>query len=145
MINEIYEAVSEIPTDAPVICVDLDGTLIAYDEWKGVTEFGDPLPGAKEFLEALQEIGHVVIYTTRTNARVQEEMTEEELVRLVADFLDRNDLPYNDIYSGEGKPLAAVYIDDRSVECTPQNGDAESEYNQVLSSVKQQIETQQNG
>lgn len=141
MIAEIFETASEIPTDVPVICVDLDGTLIQYDTWKGADHFGEPLPGSQKFLEDLQSIGHVVIYTTRTNAAVADE-DPNVLADKIRLFLDNNELPYNDVYAGEGKPLAAVYIDDRSVECKPQEGDSEGEYELVVNQVKQEIDKQ---
>ncbi|RIZ69030.1 MAG: hypothetical protein D0530_10925, partial [Methylococcales bacterium] len=47
------------------LCVDLDGTLIKYDGWRGEHHFGDPIPGAVEFTKKLALIGEVVIYTAR--------------------------------------------------------------------------------
>ena len=48
------------------VCVDFDGCLAEYDGWKGATVLGEPLPGAKEFMEMLHGMGiEVVIYTCR--------------------------------------------------------------------------------
>lgn len=106
------------------ICVDLDAVLAKYDGWKGVEHIGEPLPGAADFLRQIKALGaRVVIFTTRTNAdpaisgRTESVDMLTQRVRL---WLDAHGLPYDEIYAGQGKPLASGYVDDRAVPCLPQ-------------------------
>ncbi len=133
------------------VCVDLDGVLAQYDEWKGVEKFGPVIPGARFFLEALRRVGFkIVIHTTRCSPDVNPQKEEGNfppepdwlpggrmafwttyLVDLVRQWLNDNDLPFDEIWSGRGKPLADIYIDDRAVACRPQD-DPEAFKNAVL-------------
>lgn len=98
------------------VCIDFDGTLAKYTKWKGEHHLGEPCEGAKEFMECLAEKYHVVIYTTRTNIEVQDRtMSQAEIVQLLANWLGKHDIPYDEIFTGCGKPLCAAFIDDRAV------------------------------
>jgi hypothetical protein len=40
-------------------------------------------------------------------------------------WLEKHKFPFTDVYTGQGKPRAAAFIDDRAVNCNPQvNKDA---------------------
>ncbi len=108
------------------ICVDLDGVLAKYDGWKGVEHIGDPIDGAREFLTQLRDLpAKVVIYTTRVNASMENGRDKAALTQLVADWLDKHDLPYDEIAEDDGKPPADAYLDDRAITVQPQlDGDA---------------------
>ncbi len=83
--------------------VDFDGTIAAYDGWKGPGVYGEPLPGARETLAQLQAAGwEIIIFTARN---------WEERAALEA-YLHRHAIPFHQVVCG--KPLGAVYIDDRS-------------------------------
>lgn len=100
------------------VCVDLDGVLAMYDHWRGTNHIGTPLPGAVEFTQMLSHIASVVIYTTRCKLDAsgrKPEDTLESLQALVKAWLDTHNFYYDEIYIGQGKPLASVYIDDRNV------------------------------
>jgi hypothetical protein len=87
----------------PVVCVDLDGVLNAFDGWKGADYFHPPRPGAREFLARLNELGYrVVVFTVRWGPHVQEWLARYDLAGYVADVTDR-------------KPPAHVYVDDRAI------------------------------
>ena len=106
------------------VCVDLDGVLATYDGWKGMDNFGDPIPGAVDFINELNKFAEVVIFTTRCNLSVTRKETGETVLSLqkrVKDWLDKHGFKYKDVYIGQGKPLGAAYIDDRAVVCTPQD------------------------
>lgn len=110
----------------PRVCVDLDGVLAEYDGWKGLNHIGQPLPGAPEFLKGLAKIASIVVFTTRCSLDPGDEAgmivaTPEELRGHVVDWLERHELPYDDVYIGQGKPRAAAYIDDRAIQCKPQD------------------------
>ncbi len=113
------------------VAVDLDGVLSKYDGWKGPNHFGDPIPGAKEFLTELRTFARVLIYTVRccadkaTNPDLDDRKeTPEYLRELVRHWLVTNELPFDDIYIGQGKPLYSVIIDDRAIQCRPQENTA---------------------
>jgi len=105
------------------VAVDLDGVLAEYDSWQGVEHFGEPIPGAKEFLAALGEFADVLIYTCRCNKELMREGSCLSANR-IRRWLDKHNMTYHAIYTGVGKPVAAAYVDDRAVVCrplTPQN------------------------
>lgn len=110
------------------ICVDLDGVLARYDGWHGLREIGEPIPGAREFINALVYHYRVVIFTSRCSTSINpkpegfgsDEKYVEFLVSLVGMWLTDNGFSDVEIWSGQGKPPAAAYVDDRSVVCRPQ-------------------------
>ena len=108
------------------IAVDLDDTLAEYDGWRGLNHIGDPQNGAKQFMEQLREAGHyLIIYTTRTNASVNRPEDEDALglnntidrqTAPIAAWMEQHQIPYDEIYADEGKPLANAFVDDRVVQ-----------------------------
>lgn len=107
----------------PRICVDLDGVLAQYDKWKGVDHIGDPVPGALEFAQQLNKIAEITVFTSRCTQDVLEgsRITPGQLRIKVIEWLEKHKFPYADVYTGQGKPRAAAFIDDRAVTCSPQN------------------------
>ena len=117
------------------VCVDLDGVLAAYDGWKGVGYTGPPIPGAKQFIEAIQSLpAKVCIWTVRTNVLANRDsgLGERELRLLVEDWLVKHGIPFDSIACGEGKPLAAAYVDDRAVCCRPMKDIETQDYDTAL-------------
>ncbi|MEJ7623204.1 MAG: hypothetical protein WKF34_04365 [Pyrinomonadaceae bacterium] len=112
-------------TKKPRVCVDLDGVLAQYDKWKGVDHFGDPVPGALEFAKKLARFAEITVFTSRCAQDVLEgsRITPGQLRIRVIEWLEKNKFPYTDVYIGQGKPRAAAFIDDRAVNCDPQNDD----------------------
>lgn len=105
----------------PTVAVDLDGVLAQYNgKWSGVESIGEPIPGAVEFTKDLSKIADVLIWTTRTNHEINFEFPLSDLRRIVVEWLNLHGFSYRAVYIGEGKPLAAAYIDDRAVSCEPQ-------------------------
>ena len=122
-----------------VICVDLDGVVASYDGWKGPDHFGDPIPGARGFLESLAALGKVIIYSARCRGR-QAAAAKKKVRR----WLEEHHLAFDDIYTGVGKPTADAYIDDRAVACRPQTG-GRGDYETALLEARrlaEQIETE---
>jgi len=100
-------------TNQKYVCVDLDGTIAHYKEWKGEDFFGEPVAGVQSALELLKKEGwRIIIYTTRINSK------------LIEDYLYKNSIPFDHInYNPNqpknaigGKPYADVYIDDRGIQ-----------------------------
>lgn len=90
--------------DGPAtICVDLDGVLNMFDEWRGPEYFHSPREGAREFLASLKAEGfRVVILTVRWREWVLDWLVETGMAEFVDEVTDR-------------KPPAHVYVDDRAV------------------------------
>ena len=87
----------------PVVCVDLDGVLNAFDGWKGADFFHPPRPGAREFLQLLNQRGYrVVVFTVRWAPHVEEWLAKHGLAEFVSAVTDK-------------KPPAHVYVDDRAI------------------------------
>lgn len=92
------------------IAVDMDGVLSQYHGWEGDDKIGFPILGAREGMEELKKLDfHIVVHTTRGDAQVKE-------------WLGRFKVPYDEInvnsaISGQnrGKPVAAIYLDDRAI------------------------------
>jgi hypothetical protein len=109
------------------IAVDLDGTLAHYDGWKGQREIGAPLPGAREALEQLVAAGHrVMVYTCRCGDWQRETwgdgLSRDESAAIVKAWLDEHGFHGSvEVYTGDGKPLADYYVDDRAIVCRPQD------------------------
>lgn len=107
--------VQQIAPNKRTICVDLDGTLLQYDGWKGEEHFDQPLPGSQQFLKKLREKYKVVIYTTRTNCSINRTMGCKEIVDLIDFTLKSYGFEYDEIYKDEDKPLCEYFIDDRAI------------------------------
>jgi len=102
-----------------IICIDLDGTLAHYEEWKGETYFGDAIEGAKEALQKLKENDWlIIIFTTRTNTELITKFLNDN--KLEFDYINEN--PHQPENAIGGKPYADVYVDDRAIQF---NGDWE--------------------
>jgi len=119
-----------------VIAVDLDKTIATYDHWKDIYQFGDPLPGAKEFLEELHKFGDIVIHTCRCSPNVVSKNTAPWLLsKIVSDWMETHGLVYDEIWFDNGKPNADVFIDDKGFR-VPENPTPEN-YNETLKSLKE--------
>ena len=124
----------------PRVCVDLDGVLAEYDGWEGIEEIGKPLPGAKEFADDLAKVADIVIFSSRCSSEPGSRgaistLTPGQARIHIVDWLEKNEIPYADVFMGEGKPRVAAFIDDRAINCRPQE-DAGA-YEQTITAVKQ--------
>lgn len=99
-----------------IVAVDIDGVLVdnSRSEWKGPDIIADPVPGAREFLEELAGLAHVLIFTSRVNER-----NVHDMPGIIKEWLDRHQLTYDGIWSGIGKPSYMAVVDDRAVSCRP--------------------------
>jgi len=96
------------------VAIDVDGTILDYDGWKGAGNFGEPLAGAKEALEELQGNGYsIIIFTTRgVDIGVLETWLRNH--KIPFDSINEN-LPGAPENVSKKKVIATVYIDDRAI------------------------------
>lgn len=112
------------------ICVDLDGTIARYYKFNGPNKIGEPYPGAKEFIQALIDIGYeVIIFSCRNSPEYADDVNTGTLV--IRNWLMLHDFPDCSIYCGSGKPIADWYIDDKGLRCEPDSG-----YQNLLEIIK---------
>ena len=94
------------------VCIDLDGTLIHYEEWQGEEHFGQVLSGASDATKKLHEKGwYIIIYTTRANKSILTRFLSNNKI----EFDAINENPYQPQNAKGGKPIAEVYVDDRAL------------------------------
>jgi hypothetical protein len=96
------------------VCVDLDDTICESN----YPLFGKLLAGAKESIAAIKQAGH---YITILSCRTGEELVPNALARKkqkynIIEFLQKNDIPFDEVYEGIGKPIADAYIDNNGIE-----------------------------
>jgi hydroxymethylpyrimidine pyrophosphatase-like HAD family hydrolase len=109
------------------ICIDIDGTLVHYEEWQGENYFGPVIPGAADAVKQLRLNGwFVIIYTTRSDKAVIKKFLIENKI----EFDAINENPYQPINAIGGKPIADVYIDDRAITF---DGDWTTAYDKIVS------------
>jgi hypothetical protein len=99
------------------IAVDIDDTIVKQEEDFDITEFGIPLPNAIEALNKLRLNGWtIILHSCRTTPDVNPGYDLEILKMNVMMWADENGVPYDDVWVGEGKPLADVYLDNKAME-----------------------------
>lgn len=94
------------------ICIDFDGVIAQYQEWQGEDKFGAPVPGVQSALSTLRKQGYrVIIFTTREVTDGLKEYLKENKIEY--DYINEN--PGQPKNSNHGKPIADLYVDDRTV------------------------------
>ncbi len=94
-----------------VVAVDVDGVI--YEQViGGPTDYGPIIDGASEILCYLYTHGWYVLINT---ARVAFPFFDDEALQYMSSKLISDGIKFNRIWTGRGKPLADVYIDDRNV------------------------------
>ena len=120
------------------ICVDLAGVLAEYSGWEGIETIGQPLEGSREFLLSLHKLGYKVsIFTTRTNPEINYPTPQKALVNIVEKWLTENDMYFDEVYSGIGKPLCSHFVDDRAIYCPASL--AKEAFDMVISELQQEL------
>lgn len=132
--------------DHAVVWVDIDNTLANSGVWQGIFHFGEPFPGARKFMHDLKNLGvlkgfRVGVLTCRgkldvADREILEEMypgsgdahKREVLEGLIATWMRQHKLPFDYIYTDQGKPVGIAYIDDRAVWCCPKTFGPEHAY-----------------
>ena len=104
------------------VAVDFDGVIVTHDGWIGHGQFGTVIPGVREFCVKVRKRGYeIVIFTSR----LCEQFTPKARLSLgkkeIEDFLRDQNIPFDEVWLGIGKPAAVAYVDDRGVFCDPQH------------------------
>ncbi len=89
---------------------DFDGVIAKYDGFKGKDHFGEPNIVVVDAIRQLSEKGNkIIIYSTRGEESLRKYCLENSIP---IDYFNRNPE-----LEGEnpGKPIAYVYVDDRTV------------------------------
>lgn len=94
------------------ICIDFDGVIAQYKEWKGANHFGAPVSGVQNALKVLKKEGYrIIIFTTRQVSDSLKAYLKEN--DITYDYINENpDQPKD---SNQGKPIADIYLDDRGM------------------------------
>lgn len=125
-------------------CIDLDGTLAQYkrgDAALNIEKIGDPIPGSQDFVKRLSEHigndGHnarIIIFTRRMSE--VSESGRHSLHKAIVNWLEKNNFVWDEVYDSHGKPDGTAFIDDRGVQCRPQeNANAYIEAEQYIKDV----------
>lgn len=112
----------------PTVCVDLDGVLAQRSTAQMSGDvIGEPIAGAREFLDELSEKASIVIFTARFSHTGKQSKTEAEKLRArqqladtIESWLNSHHFKFDSICTSEAKPLAIAYVDDRAVSCRPE-------------------------
>lgn len=101
-----------------IIAVDFDGVIHDYTGgWRGGEIYGDPVKDARWAMQHLWRRGHkILIYTCRAYPGVVNGRKVRGKKRELAAWLEQHRIPYDEIWTGRGKPPADIYVDDRAVE-----------------------------
>lgn len=110
---------AELRRIAATVVVDLDGTLMTpprpiVDAAGELRTDGEPEPGAVDALRALHAAGwRIVVSSSRTWERWGPR--RHGWIEEIRDWLERNGIPYDEVFVDAGKPAAAAYIDDNAI------------------------------
>lgn len=96
------------------ISCDLDDTLTCFTGWKGYEHIGNPRPDIVKFLRLAKKIknAYIIIYTCRVSDSSRHILSGS--VEAVKKWLNRWSIPFDEIWTGRGKPFSNLYIDDLS-------------------------------
>ena len=98
------------------ICVDLDNTLVTYPSVPGDYSTVRPIHSTIELIQRLSSEGHTIILHTARRMLTHKHnigAVIKDIGRITFDTLEKFNIPYDELIFG--KPIADVYIDDRSV------------------------------
>ena len=94
------------------VVFDFDGVCCSYkDGWQGEEVFGEPVKGAAEFVDELNDKGYkTLLFTVRKANDALNKWLEDNSFH----FSAINSTSHNPVESGKEKPAAELYIDDKA-------------------------------
>lgn len=99
------------------IAMDLDGCLATFDKWQGIEVIGAPVPevvGKLVYLKKKYPKMQIIIHSARIINPYTGKI-RQRAVQVIKTWLKANSVPYNTIWTSQGKPYATEYVDDRAV------------------------------
>jgi len=113
-----------IRANKPVVCVDLDGTLLGdpdddNEEASGQPGLADPVKGAALAMQTFVDLGWEVLIHTARMSKARSPEQRQHFAEEIGRHLRDHNIPFTGIVSGP-KPVADHYIDDKAV---PFDGD----------------------
>lgn len=109
------------------IGIDLDGTLASYDEWRGISHIGAPVPKMLALVNSMLADGDEVrIFTARVFRMLYpvgtpERMEGERAISYIQDWLESHGLPRLDVTCVKDFGMIRLY-DDRAVQVMQNTG-----------------------
>ena len=91
----------------PSVCIDFDGTIVDHC----FPEIGPMKDGVRDALKKINKTHDIIISSSRNRFG-------KNYVDDMENFLIENDIPYDEIDRGYGKPHAEAYIDDLGIRFT---------------------------
>ena len=96
------------------VVVDVDGVLFEYHGWVNIDHYGDPINENIEIINGLYNKGYdILIWTTRTNPRINAAYSQSELENKLFNKLKENGILFTEIIK-DPKPFFVCIIDDLS-------------------------------
>lgn len=96
-----------------VVCVDLDGCLANFDGWKGFFSIGKPNKRIVFMIRNLKKMGcEIIVHSCRVTTA--DHKLFHPSVKNLKNWLKKNRVPFDEIWTKVGKPFGHVYIDDNS-------------------------------
>lgn len=92
-----------------MIAVDFDGTIAEWTRWTSAEDVGAPIPGAIEFIRALQKAGYrVAIFSARAHDPIGKKAIEQWIKKQgLGDIIE--------FVTHEKLPDFRLFIDDRAI------------------------------
>jgi len=117
------------------VCLDFDGVLAYYTEWKGEDHIGEPIEEGIKLARKLYDAGcYIIISTCRTNKTMNSKtgVDTKQMIERIIVWLAEHMVPYHELAIDLGKPWAHAYVDDRAVHFKPNKGTADEVFLEVL-------------
>jgi len=98
------------------ICFDIDNTLVTYPTIPNDYSTVKPISKMVNLIKFLKENGHYIILHTARRMKTHDNNVGrviKDVAIVTIDTLNKFDIPYDELIFG--KPLADIYIDDRSI------------------------------
>lgn len=97
----------------PTIAIDFDGVIHAYSKgWQDGTIYDPPIKGVREAMESLRKKFWVMVFSTRATPRLVNGVDQKGQADEIREYLTRHKIPCDQVYTGYGKPLCKLLVDD---------------------------------
>lgn len=98
------------------IAVDFDGVIYRKSPFFVRELKNSPVAGAGQYLKNLVELDcEIIVHSARACDRLVNGILETGQAKEIEKYLIDNDIPFHSIWTGFGKPIANVYLDDRGI------------------------------